>query len=193
MLKIEKWDIYWRLTIIKEVGHKWEYRIFQCKCECWNIKEIRLSGLRNWNSQSCGCLLKNKITKHWMKYTRIYNIWCWIKKRCTDKNIPNYKDYGGRWITYDKKRQEFEWFYEDMKEWYSDNLSIDRINNDWNYSKKNCRWSSRKQQSRNMRSNVVYKWKCIAEWIEELGINRSLVYSRIRRGWVIERALGINK
>jgi len=43
-LIIKKWDKYNKLTIIKEVEKKKSSRYFRCKCECWNIKDIRL-----WN------------------------------------------------------------------------------------------------------------------------------------------------
>jgi len=196
-LIISKWDKYNRLTIIKEVqGVNNKKRKFQCKCDCWNIKDIDLENLKSWHTRSCWCISKEKNIvwginhkTHWMHWTKIYNIWAWLKKRCNNIDYRDYKYYGWRWITYDKKWEKFEWFYKDMKEWYSVKLSIDRIDNNWNYSKENCRWATDIQQARNKRNNVLYKWKCISQWCEELWINRHTFTSRLRYGWTIEKAL----
>lgn len=134
--------------------------------------------------------INNSNYKHWMKWTRIFNIWCSLRNRCDKKYNLDYKRYGWRWITYCEKWKTFLGFYEDMKEWYANNLEIDRINNDWNYTKDNCRWATRKQQNRNSSNNRIYKWKCISEWCEELWLNYSTVRSRINQSkWTIEKAL----
>ena len=62
------------------------------------------------------------------------------------------------------------------KEW----LTIDRIDNDWNYEKSNCRWITPKEQNRNKSNNRVYKWKCISEWCEDLWLNYSTIKSKLR-------------
>jgi len=124
-----------------------------------------------------------------MAESRIYRIWHNMKQRCNNKNYKHYKDYWGRWIKYDYKWEKFEWFYEDMWESYKEWLSIDRKNNDWNYCKSNCKWSTNKEQSRNKRSNIIYKWKCLTDLCDELWLNRKVIYNRILRGWSIEKAL----
>ena len=134
--------------------------------------------------------------RHWMYLTKVYRTWNEVKSRCDNKNNDRYKHYGGRWITYDKKWEKFEWFYEDMwdrPEW----KTIDRIENNWNYCKENCKenckWATIQEQNRNKRNNVIYKWKCIAQWCDELWINRNKVYMRINKlWWKIERALELD-
>ena len=194
IVNINIWDIFWRLIVIKQLDShvypSWtKRRKFLCRCECWNIKEILSISLINKKTKSCWCLKIDKSTKLWLSRTRIYKIWTWIKARCDNEKSTHYSYYWWRWITYDKKWENFEWFYEDMKEWYSDNLSIDRINSNKNYCKENCRWTTRKQQQRNMKSNRVYKWKCIAEWCEELGLNDSTIRARLREWWSYKKAL----
>ena len=131
-----------------------------------------------------------KRNKWYYSDSRIYNIWCNLKRRCNNKDD---KDYWARWITYDKKWEKFEWFYEDMKDSYKDNLTIDRINNDWNYCKVNCKWSTHTEQMRNTRYNIQYKWKCLSEWCDDLWLPYWTVYTRISRGWkTIEEALELN-
>lgn len=190
-LEINIWDIYNRLTIIKEVEQIKQYRYFLCKCECWKEKVIQLNSLKQWLTKSCGCL-SGKNNTHWLARSRIYNIWKNIKQRCWNKKNTNYKRYWARWITYDPRWEKFENFYEDMKEWYSDNLSIDRTDNDWNYFKSNCKWVTNKDQQRNKQNNILHKWKCLSEWCEELNLNYNLIKSRINRWLPIDEALNIN-
>lgn len=86
-----------------------------------------------------------------MSNTRFYKIWKGIFTRCYNKNYKLYKDYGGRGIVICKRWHKFENFRDDMYKTYSDNLSIDRIDNDGNYEPKNCKWSTIQQQSKNKR------------------------------------------
>jgi len=129
-----------------------------------------------------------KIT-HWMHWTRIYKCWDSMKQRCNNTKQKLYHRYGWRWITYDPKWKTFEWFYEDMKDWYKEHLTLDRINNELNYSKSNCAWETMLKQNRNTSRNHYYKWKCISEWCYVLLLNRNTVWTRIRRSWTIKKAL----
>lgn len=158
-LQVNIWDKFNKLTIIIEVEAyikpNWtKSRVFKCKCDCWNVKNIILGNMRNWHTKSCWCL--NKI--HWLTHSRIHRIWHNIKNRCNNEKHKQYKDYGGRWITYDKKWENFIGFYEDMWELYNIhfkennwNTSIDRLENHLWYSKSNCRWATRLEQNNNKR------------------------------------------
>lgn len=86
---------------------------------------------------------------HWMTRTRIYKIRENIKTRCNNPNIEFYKNYWGRWIKCEWK--SFEEFYNDMKEWYEEHLTIERDNVNWNYCKSNCCWATRAEQQQNTR------------------------------------------
>lgn len=84
--------------------------------------------------------------------------------RCYNANITHYKDYGGRGI-----RICDEWLhnYESFRDWalnsgYSDNLTIDRIDVNGNYTPSNCRWATTMQQQRNRRGYGKIKYIGIA-------------------------------
>ena len=190
---IKIWDKYNRLTIIEILPSKkyWKksYRIMKCKCECWNIKEYILWSLTTWHTKSCWCLEKEinktKSIKYWMHNTRMYRIWSNMKDRCNNKNNIRYNRYWWRWITYNKKWETFEWFYEDMWWSYKEWLTIDRVDANWNYCKNNCRWATYKEQSRNtsMNRNYTYKWitKCLTDWSKLLKINYHKIDYHLRR------------
>jgi len=190
-IKINPWVRYGKLIIIKELDRlKWR-RYFECECDCWNINQIRLNALRQWKANSCWCGQRWNNYKHWMTWTKIFKVFLWLKSRCNNPNVRQYKDYGWRWIKC--LWNDFEEFYKDMWESYKEWLSIDRIDNNWNYSKENCRWATRKEQARNTRRNVIYKWKCLKDWCEELWLKYTTVYTRINRAWKnIKEALELN-
>lgn len=83
---------------------------------------------------------------------REYHSWNSMKNRCNNPNLKEYKNYGGRGITYDKKWEDFREFYKDMGERPS-NTTLDRIDVDKNYCKENCRWATREEQQRNQRTH----------------------------------------
>lgn len=79
--------------------------------------------------------------KHGMTGTRIYQTWKSMRQRCNYKQGPKYKDYGGRGITYCTEWEDFTNFYGwALESGYTDQLTLDRINNDGNYCPENCQW-----------------------------------------------------
>lgn len=134
-------------------------------------------------------------TTHGLSRSKIYATWSNLRNRCNNPNVRSYADYGKRGITYDKRWDKFENFYEDMKSGYRHNLTIDRIDNDRNYCKENCRWVDVKTQNRNTRRNryITYAGKtmCVSEWAEYLGLKRSTFSARFYKyKWSLDRLIG---
>lgn len=169
------WLKFWRLSIISEWPRKmyWKsktlFRTLNYICDCGSKWNSDLNSIKRWCTTSCGCLQKEKTTKRWLfvwwKRNKVYDSRRGIISRCN--NIKD-KYYWWRWITYDAKRETFEWFCEDMKDWRREWLTIDRIDNNWNYCKENCKRSTMKQQTRNRSNNIIYWWRCVWEWQEQL-------------------------
>lgn len=124
---------------------------------------------------------------------RLYGIWSDMRRRCVDPRLRCYPRYGGRGIKVCDEWPEYTAF----ERWarssgYSSDLTIDRIDNDGNYEPANCRWATRKQQSRNTSSNrkVVVDGRSvtIAEAAEVAGVRDVTFRGRLRRGHSVKQA-----
>jgi len=172
-----------RITVLKFAKTNSGRTYWVCKCKCGNLKEIEGYTLRSGQTKSCGCLateLKRKRKtrlSHGMSGTRIHNIWIQMRNRCQNKNNQAYKYYGGRGISVDERWNIFENFLNDMGELYSQHITkyskkqttIDRIDNEKGYCKRNCRWATYKEQMKNKRVNrellsKAGKLGAIARW-----------------------------
>jgi hypothetical protein len=80
-----------------------------------------------------------------------YNVWRDMLRRCYDKNYTQYKDYGGRGIKVCPRwRYSYKQFYADMAP-RPPGLTLDRKDNDKDYTPENCRWATRAEQQQNQR------------------------------------------
>lgn len=192
-----------RLTVIRVSGMKPRTK-WLCKCECGSECEViagkLLDKIRPTNS--CGCLAKEvsaetgrKHFTHRMSHGPEYYSWQGMKRRCEDPKTIGFEKYGGRGITVcERWRNSFEAFFADMGPRPTRSHSIDRFpDNNGNYEPGNCRWATKKEQSRNTRTNrvLVYHGKqmSVAELCELSGKSRSTIANRLDRGWSVEDAI----
>ena len=189
-----------RLTLTKEIpacrGRSWE-----CICDCGNKLIVKESSLREGIVKSCGCLKKDykKIGNvvHGLYQTRINKIHQGMKSRCYSKTFFAYKDYGGRgikicdeWLGTSGLINFYNWA---INNGYQDNLSIDRIDNNSDYSPQNCRWATPLQQQNNTRTNRLIEYNgetlTMSQASRKFNLNVHTLYNRLKKWGDIKRAI----
>lgn len=123
----------------------------------------------------------------------LYNIWSSMRQRCENPNAHKYRDYGGRGISVCERWSSYEAFAEDMGTRPSMDHSLDRIDNDGNYTPENCKWSTRSEQQLNRRNpclvevdGIVYRAYTLAKIA---GVKVDTIKVRASKGWTYDEVI----
>lgn len=207
--------VFGELTVIRRNGSNKQNRaMWLCKCSCGKEKTIASHDLKH-GTVSCGHIaaevrrenfmkgwernringleskkkkLENKKPKLRKQHKRLSSIFNGMRSRCYFPNHMHYENYGGRGIKISKDWLNNYFDFEDwaLKSGYADNLSIDRIDNDGDYTPNNCRWATAITQMNNRRNNhhveIEGETKTIAQWCREYNLNWTTFRQRLDSG-----------
>jgi hypothetical protein len=162
-----------------------------CHCTCGTITTVDSRKLRRGHTTSCGCWnLERRFTRrmtHGLSSTPEYAVFRAMIERCRNPNNAGYRLYGARGIRVEWS--SFPEFLHDMGKRPSPKHSIERVNNDGNYSKENCVWALPDQQHNNKRSNrrVMHNGESytVAQLARHLGMSDGGLRKRLRKQGLI--------
>lgn len=173
-----------------------------CRCDCGKEAVVAGGHLTSGHTVSCGCRKRSvrSTLTHGESKSRLYNVWILMRKWCNSPNDKSYSRYGGRGI---KVCPEWDNSYEVFRDWalangYDENArygecTLDRKNNDKDYSPENCRWTNETVQANNRRSNHVIEYAgrkmTLAQWEKETGLKAYNIRRRLKRGETIEKII----
>jgi hypothetical protein len=123
----------------------------------------------------------------------LYNRYRAMFDRCYNKKSPRFKDYGARNISVCIEWLDFKTFVADMGD-CPKGMEIDRIDNNGNYCKENCRWVTRSANCSNRRTSNIFSYQghnlCLKEIVLKYStISYKTVFARIGYGWSLADAL----
>lgn len=142
--------------------------------------------------------LAEKNRTHGESGTRLHRIWKAMRTRTNNPNADKNDRYINRGIDCCKEWDSYEAFRDwSLANGYSEELSIDRIDNNKGYSPENCRWATRYIQAQN-RSDTNHQdlaafgeTKDIYDWAldDRCVVSITTLRHRINAGWKTKIAL----
>ena len=180
----------------------------QCRCDCGTVSEVLARDLTRGASGSCGCYSREVTSRiktthggtcgssHGVKRKPIYSRWKAMRSRCNTHSHTSYAQYGGRGIGICPEWDSFESF----RAWaipsgFKEDLELDRIDNNADYSPGNCRWVTSKQNKNNKKQSLYLtafgETKTLLDWTQDrrCAAVYMTVHSRLRNGWSAEKAI----
>ena len=182
-----------RLVVVSLIEKNSKATLWACLCDCGNLSIVRAGNLKNGHTKSCGCFSSEQSRERVLKrerpanIKRIHEIYRAMKKRCYTESHPHFGRYGGRgilicdeWLS--SKEAFTKWA---LSNGYSDNLTIDRIDVDGNYSPQNCRWATYREQMRNKSSTAFVEYDGellqLQDFLDKHGLSYNRYYHCVKK------------
>ena len=190
-LTIEIGEVFHRLTVESKMTDARGWTKYVCRCVCGNTVIVGASALKRGNNKSCGCLkhdgTNSNLYKHGGTKTRLFKCWISMRERCYYPKAMSYAYCGAKGIKVCNEWFDFPTFRDwALKNGYTDELTLDRINPYGNYEPSNCRWLTKTEQQNNKTTTVMLTIggvsKSLTEWCAIYGKERSAVRYRIEHG-----------
>lgn len=187
-----------RWLVIAYAGKRGNQHRWTCQCKCGTKHDTDGRFLISGESKSCGCQAIENATKsnttHGMSYSPEHKAWAAMKDRCYNPKYRWYHRYGGRGIKVCKRwLHSFKNFYTDIGRRPGPEYSVNRKNNDGDYTPTNAVWSTAQDQLNNRKGNRLITWngqtKTLSEWSRSTGKLPSTLGNRLINGWSVEDAL----
>lgn len=169
----------------RSASDKYPNRGTVCSTKCSGV----LRGMKSKISLATRASEKSAASIHCSHKSKLYGVWSAMKHRCDSPNSPEYRNYGGRGISVCNDWRDYLAFMDwALESGYSSGLSIERVDNEKGYSPDNCKWATKSEQARNMRTTKLdVKSVCeIRELLkagvagtvvaETYGVSSSLIY-----------------
>lgn len=189
-----------RLTVIRRAENsaagqsRWE-----CVCDCGAVATALAVNLKSGRMKSCGCFSRQMVSErrfiHGKSHSPEHRAWCNMHWRCNEPSNKMYHRYGARGIKVCSRWKTFANFYSDMGDRPSKDHSIERVDNNGDYTPGNCVWATRLVQNRNQSRNrrVTYRGEImtVSAALELSGstISTRTVHDRVARGMSFEDAI----
>lgn len=179
------------MTVVAKVKHPSNSNAqWVCRCSCGRRKHVIVAtgDLKNGRTRSCGCLRRELRTTHGAARTPEHVAWLHMWARCRAKpGTSQHRLYVQAGVTVTPAWHKFEIFIKDVGPRPSSKHSLDRWPNPHgNYTPKNVRWATPRQQANNKRNTL---WltidgvkRTISDWARRSGVNYVTLKCRLRRG-----------
>ncbi len=191
---------YSRLIVVEKIYKGDFLHKCICKCDCGNESIPWAQSLKLGRTHSCGCFCSDQTRQanrtHGKRNSKVYFTWVAMKNRTLNPKHKWFHRYGGRGISCSERWKTFENFYNDMGD-PKEGQSLERIDNEKGYSKKNCKWASWNEQAINRKGIIFVEYDGVKDTAYNIwerfskpkGLGFPSFYKRLKKGMCIDEVI----